>query len=513
MRTKRLLIAGLLTILALATVHAGGVQQETPSGSGDPAAESQFPETVRIAFDFPVSSLDPMRGDNSRKVQGEFLMSARLTEYRTVEPELARSVTESADRLSWVAELRPGLRFSDGSDLTAEDVVATFENNILPPLARLTPSEFRTLARVEATGPTTVVFHLSEPNSEFDVSLSTHYASIFPAEGLAQGEDFWLKPVSAGPFAVESADFATGRVTMVANPYYLHGEPSVKRIEITHVPEPATRVAQLNAGQVDWIELVPATLLPQLNPGTRTVPSPFPGGVVFLSFNRAHNSVVNDVRVRQAINLAIDREQISDIAFGGTMQPVYGMIWPDEDLPQIAPFERDVEAARRLLVGTECEDGCTLTLLNQVGGNWFLPPMNLVVQQNLREIGIEIEQVNLTPSDYYGRRQLQDDWDIWTSSVITSSAIGGAATSVYDGASGGSIRWLTPGFSDPEMTALAARLRSAPRSEFDDIVGALNDRAEEILPWIAATDLMFVRATTLPESVISVVDGYKLVVW
>ncbi|MFI0765357.1 ABC transporter substrate-binding protein [Streptomyces sp. NPDC021218] len=195
-------------------------------------------------------------------------------------------------------------------------------------------------------------------------ALSTPEMIILPASGIAKGDSFWKHPVSAGRFKLDTLDTTNGKFTLSANPNYYDTAPrKVKKVNFV-ITDP----------------------------------------------------VAGDKRVRQAISLAVNRQQIAASALGGERvgRPLYGIPWnQDNDSPNAKATKRDIIAAKEKLKGTKCENGCSVPLVTVTDSAWQVPLVAQVVQQQLKAIGIRLEIENTTFTQV-GDRLKQGDWGLFT---------------------------------------------------------------------------------------------------
>ena len=357
-------------VLACAIVLAGcsssGKKASAPSSNGaapstngaaaSPSSGSAaVPSTLKIAVNVVSSGFDPLNNfetpvDQIVKLYGGQLMSLKPDGGSGID-QLAQSLTESSDRMSWTAKLQPGLKFSDGTALTAADVVASFnyaEKNA-GPSGRFVL--YDTLSSVVAQDGSTVVFNLKQPTSLLPYLLADTASTIWPASGLAQGAAFFSHPISDGQYKIDTFDKVSGRVALSANPYYWGTKPKIQNIVYTVVPDDATRLAQAKSGAVDIAEYLDPSLQSQITGSIHPVTTT-PFGETYWFIFSDDSPVTGNKQVRQAINLAVDRKQLIQVAFGGLGTPLNGIAWNQPDyLKSETPVVQDVAKAKQLLVG------------------------------------------------------------------------------------------------------------------------------------------------------------------
>lgn len=498
--------AGAAMGIALAAlVMTGCTTDAAPVGSG--AAATNTPEVIRLANDVIVTTLDPIVNASYQSVQITFLWGGHLTSYgegdEAGQPLLAESVTASDNLTDWSVTLKEDIVFSDGSPITADDVVASFErlhtregianDSFVGPF-------FTNLQSITAADEQTIDFTFANPLPNFAKQVAMPQMVILPAAGLAEGDAFWEKPISAGRYTIESADLVNGSMSFTANPEYIEGEQEVKNIEMTAVPEAATRLAQLRSGQIDYAENLPGNLVPQITGDLRVDEAPWAGGSLYLFPNVEEGSILSDVRIRQAINLAIDREQVSETALGGEAagKPLYGVPWNQtNEEPNVAPYGPDIDGAKELLAGTECENGCTISFGYLTDAVWQLPLTAQVVAEQLAPLGITVELESRTTAQPGGWGADTDLWMGWTGFYDDSANY---LSDFYITAG-----WMegTTGFSSEEMSALGRAMATADSEALPALTEQANELFLDNVPMIPVTTLTYLAGSSLPEETLT----------
>jgi peptide/nickel transport system substrate-binding protein len=521
-RNPRILRPRLVAALAALTV---GLTTLAACGGGSSTVSettsSGVPSTIRIADDVAVPSLSPVVDGAYEEVQLTYLLGGFLTTYGTGnaggQPELAQSLTQSADRLTWTVTLRPNLKFSNGTPLRASDVVASFDQLLATPGLRtdlFIGPLIGPLKSVTATSAQTIVFKLTQPDPNFPKQLAEPDCAIYPAADLAKGTSFFNKPVSAGRYRLQSANLVTGRFVFTANPYYYGPALKVKQVIVTTVPDAATRLAEVKSGQVDYAENLPGNMLSQISGGLRVDAAPWPGGELGLAVN-FRNPIVSNPKVREAMSLALNRSQIVTDALGGNAigVPLSGIPWDQTGQPPNSPTSApDLTAAKKLLAGTPCAHGCTIPLIVRPDAVWELPVVSTVVQQQLKAVGINIEIKNVPNAQYntaiqtndFGLSMLwigyYDDGENYLGSVFLDPQSG--INRNYDGPNSG--------ITSSAMSALAGKINLAPAGELPGLISQANTLYAQNLPLIPLTTLTYIAASRLPASVLTNVQAAYL---
>ncbi len=385
--------------------EADGVGADDPTEAEDAAtteaedaatteADLDVIDMATIRLQEPVAVLDPAINVAFATTQVRALTAGML--YRqdrdgVPQPELVESSEVSDDGLTVTMTLKPDLLYSDDTPLVAQDVVTMYERSIL---GRPGGSPFFTpfVEGVEAPDENTVVWTLLRPYAQLPLATASGELLLHPTEAL-ESEDYFATPVSAGPY--ELVDFAPGDQTMrlVSNPNYVGGALMINEIEIVVVPDVTQTVLQLLNGELDFAFGMPYTFAAvEEQEEDITVLLHPTGGVFQLGLNTTMEGPLGDPTVRQAISLAIDRDEIAERAFLGVTEvnpawvfataPAYEPVLPDGGA-------RDIEAAQELMDSTPFADGFELTI-DTFGVRDGHNATVLLIQQQLAEIGITV---------------------------------------------------------------------------------------------------------------------------
>jgi peptide/nickel transport system substrate-binding protein len=350
------------------------------------------PNVITVAVQASPASFDPRVGTDevSQRVhQLVFDQLMRVDDQLRVVPGLALRL-EQPDPLTWVAHLRSGVRFHDGREMTARDVVYTFRSFLDPDFVSARKGAYRMLESVRAIDDYTVEFRLNEPSGSFPVQL---VMAILP-EGA--GESPRTAPVGTGPY-VFTRYVADDRVELRAFGRYWDGAPLNTGVVLKIVPDETMRALELRKGTVD---LVIGAVSPDVahrleRDGLQVVQGP---GVdyAYITFN-FRDPVVADRRVRHAIAHAVNRQAIVDYLRRGLAAPAAGilapMAWAYE--PDVHEFRYDPDQALRLLDEAGYPDPGDgrprLRLTLQTSTDEFFRLQAAVIQQDLRRVGIALD--------------------------------------------------------------------------------------------------------------------------
>jgi peptide/nickel transport system substrate-binding protein len=401
---KRLLIAAiaLLMVSSLAL------------GCPRPVVEPPVPQRLIVAMGVEPPVLDVIRmacspaATVSQHITQPLI---RLDVDGTLDPSLAKSWSVSPDGLVWTLELRQDVKFHDGTPFNAEAVKFNLDRFLDP--ANRAPFRFliARITKVEVAGEFTVKLHLDAPFAPMLSHLAHSFIGMLsPTSVKALGPGAIVeKPVGTGPFKI--AEWVRGEhITLVANEDYWGGRPRLDEIVWKTVPEDAARVMMLKAGDVHHIYRVPPMDVPRLeaDPAIRIVRETSVR-VIYVGFN-TQMEPFTDVRVRQALNYAVDKEAIVKYILGGAGRPMDAPIVPAVFAHHaVGPYEYNPARARQLLAEAGFPDGFKTTLYHPTGRYVMDVAIAEAVQADLREVGVEAELVTMEWAAYlaYLRRPVE----------------------------------------------------------------------------------------------------------
>ncbi|MER5889307.1 ABC transporter substrate-binding protein [Streptomyces sp. NPDC001941] len=331
-------LAGSLAVTAAACSTPGGA---TGSGPKDSAV-------VGIAYE--PETLSPLLGygkdGNSKIFDGLLALDADMK----LKPALATALPQvSADGLTYTYQLRKGVTFSDGKPFTAEDVVFTYKTILDAKTNNASKTELDALKDVRATADDRVVFTLKYPYAPF---AQRTVLAIAP-EHVAAKQDvntgaFTTKPIGTGPYVL--TDWSRGeKLTFKANPRYWGGAPKVKKFTMAVIKDDDVRATRLRSGDLDGAILPPnlaAGFKGQDGKKTYTAKTYDYRNVTLPT----HNQVTGDTAVRQALDVAVDRQAMVDKILEGAGKPAYGPVPTDSEwFARGTERTHDLAKARKIL--------------------------------------------------------------------------------------------------------------------------------------------------------------------
>ena len=421
-------------VLAACGEEPAQVPSSTTAGTtaGTEAAGPRRGGTVVLGYSSNVTNMDPPR------VIGQWnnipwyaaydgLVRLKPGSASEFEPGLATSWDRSPDGRSITFELREGVRFHDGTDFNADAVVFNFQRIIDESHPHSTPdlaanrNNFAVVEDVRAIDPGTVEMLLEWPHPYIEQLLAT-YGGLIVSPSMIQerGEDSSQHEAGTGPFILDKR-VEGDRLEFVRNDDYWAGQPYLDRLVIRTIPEASTQLAELLNGSVHIVEGIthPRNVsLIEENPDLQILESP--GYMVtWLKFNM-RQPIFEDVRVRQAVNLSIDRESLARDVFQGLVTPLSDW-WPDISPfydSSLDPWSYDPERARQLLADAGYPDGIEIDIWQ---GHIPLPhnvigaELGTVIQDQLSRAGITVKLTQVEYGSFWATlREGTDDpeWDV-----------------------------------------------------------------------------------------------------
>lgn len=338
----------LVTLTAFAALSAVFAQSEpvtvTVASSAEPVLLDPHMATERYTSIFLTNIFDSLlsRGDDLQ-----------------IQPNLATS-WEQLEPDVWQFELREGVTFHNGEPFNAEAVKFTIDRFIDPELNAPQATHVQTVTGAEVVDEYTVNIHTDGPDAILLARMTELFGVILPPQYIAEvgDEGFAEHPIGTGPWKfVEWAK--NERIVLDSFEDYWQGAPEVDRLVLRPVPEAASRIASLVAGEVDFIDTVPYALIPQIEGYDHLDVLPVGTARVFFIVLDVTQPPFDDVRVRQALNYALDVESIITGVANGQGRQVATFVVPgstgyDES---IEPYPYDPERARELLAEAGYPDG------------------------------------------------------------------------------------------------------------------------------------------------------------
>lgn len=390
---------------SMALAACGGTV--APSSNGAPAADRSGTRAAALRGDVTLLGGQINVQTDPHKINGEdnFFMKQIFSTLVDLNPTprdgkgrwipgLATSWAIADDARSVTFDLRPNVKFHDGDTLTAEDVQFSVQRAINPDTKNPYASSF--LGHIQGLtilSPTKVRLDLNNPDLAILDETAARLYIVSKRQVTELGEKAFDKPIGTGPMKFVS--FAKGQQSVWdANEAYWDGVPSVKRATWKEVPDINARISSILAGQADIAENMLPNLVPQLEAAGKTVLRGFTGQQRFIYFNSQKFAAFKDRRVRYAINIAVNREEILKTIFAGGGRIVAGPLSPFQAGAKesgVSNYPFDPAQAKQLLNEAGYPNGFNVELLWTAGRYVGEPEMLQAIAGYLAKIGIKVE--------------------------------------------------------------------------------------------------------------------------
>ena len=437
-----------------------------------------------------------------------------------VEPMLATGYEAAADGLSYTVTLRDGIKFADGSPITPADVIWSLDRARNPENG-IWSFSLESVAAVEAVGDNQVVLKLNRQDPSIPAALAMFNSAIMPqalfeaAAGATDAEKaqaFAEKPVGSGPFLL--TEWVRGsHMVMERNPYYWQVDadgvqlPYLDSVRFEVIPEDATRILKLQAGEIDAAEFIPLSRVAELKADANIDMQLFPSTKVSSLLINGRPELLDgtanplsDVRVRQALNYATDKDAVIQLVTFGVGTP--SRSYMSSTTPLFAEQEMypyNVDKAKELLADAGFADGFEVTCL-AISGNADDAALLTAVQQMWAEVGVtlNIEQVDAaTRTERYRANDFQMRTSAWTNDINDPSQI----TSYF--AIYSVVESLHTGFQNAELEDLFTQ----SQKELDIAKrGEMYTRIQQI--YVENAPIIFLYETAYPVAIRKNVQGF-----
>jgi peptide/nickel transport system substrate-binding protein len=401
MNKKKYISIILTMIFLVGAVLTGCTSAPSENASNKSDNQSNDTETngneggeLVIAVLSDATQLDPHKGTDipSANVYHGKIYEGLVSQDQNMEVQPALATEwEKLDELTWEFKLREGVKFHDGTDFNAEAVKRTIERVLDPEVASPRKKLFEMISEITIVDDHTIQFKTEYPFAPLLANLA-HYAGgiISPKAIDEQGDQLGQHPSGTGPFKFDS--WTPGaEVRLVKNNDYWGGKVKVDSVVFKVIPEDATRIAMVETGEAHLAEPVPVTEVERIEGSSTMKLNRSDGlGIDYIGFN-VNKKPFDNVKVRQAINLAIDTDLILKGVYNnvGTKAtaPMGPGVWGHN--PDLEGWGYDVEKAKELLKEAGYADGFETTIWTN--DNKERMDVAEVVQSQLKGVGIVAE--------------------------------------------------------------------------------------------------------------------------
>ena len=329
-----------------------------------------------------------------------------------VEPNLAESWTVSPDGKTYVFKLRQGVKSPWGNEMTADDIVWSFERAWSIKRTSFFLYNLIGLETFKKTGPYEVTLGMKNPSRILLPMLTMYFPTLHDKTQVlknATADDPWgLKYIDQnlvgfGAYWLES--FKPGeQVVLKANPNYFRGKPFYDRVIYREVPSVANRVALLKTGQVQWLEDVPLKQVSDLKKDRTLKVESVTGTQPATVRMNPTIKPFDDRRIREAITLSVNYEAFNNAVFEGLGVPVLSMVPPTVPghIPAFTRPKRDIARAKQLLAEAGYPNGIDLPLL-YAGTYWWMEPVSIQLKNQLADAGIRVNATRIPDPEFVNR--------------------------------------------------------------------------------------------------------------
>ncbi len=385
-------------VSACGSSGGNGTGNSTSSVTMSSSASGSASGVLNIGLDASPATLDPML--SSAQVDRDVMINIydtlfALTPQGKIVPDLVSSYSISKDGLTYTFNLHKNIKFTDGTPFNAAAVKFNLERDLGPSSARR--SELSAIKSIDTVGQYTVVLHLSEPYSPL-LGVLTDRAGMMvsPAAVKKEGSNYATAPVGTGPFEFKS-EVTGSSIDLVANKNYWKGAPKLQGVDFKIFTDPNVELTNLESGQVQLIDTVPAQQLRSLESNSNFTVSNKPGLGYEGIYLNVKQAPFTNIYLRQAIDAAINRQTLVNVVFRGEASPGWGPfspVSPVYNAAQGVPPTPNAAKVKQLLKAGGQPNGFSFTL--QVANSPVSVEMAQVIQSMLKQynINMKIQQLD-----------------------------------------------------------------------------------------------------------------------
>lgn len=380
-------------------------------------------QTLVIASGIDGNSFDPAEAVSFEAIKFNDWMFDGLVRYDgdtlKIAPALATSWSTSEDGMTWTFHLRKGVKFQDGTDFNADAVIFSFERQMDPkhPYYRNTfvrwPAKFSAVKQVVKVDDYTVKLVLSAPSPALLPNLARYVGYIVSPTAIKKDPDGFRKhPVGTGPF--KFVRYVQDNFTELArNEDYWNGPAKVARLVVRTIPDNNVRLLALKNNEIQLAYGIGFAQFAQVkaDPNLKVVSST-PLGISLMVMN-TETKPFDDVKVRKAVNYAINKDRFFDTVFSGLGTKANQLI-PEGWMGHVddgVTYDYDVEKAKQLLTEAGYEDGFNIQLITWTTPRPFMPSPRdaaALIKSDLANVGINVEIQTMTWEQYIQVRNKGD---------------------------------------------------------------------------------------------------------
>mgnify|MGYP000889089261 CR=1 FL=1 len=398
MKRKGLVLISMMLILSLVLTACGG-GKETPKETNNESTGKSTGEPTKardklvIATSSDAITMDPSQNNDS--FSGNIMAQVydglvKIDMEGNIEPSLAESYEPSEDGLTYTFHLKKGVKFQNGEELKASDVVFTFKRAIESPAVAhifgdIDPDSLK------AVDDYTFQFSLKEANAGIIAALCHPAAFVVNEKAVTEaGDNYSRNPVGTGPFILKSWS-KSNKMELTKFEDYYGKEPEFNTLEVRIIPEATNRVIELETGGVDIAYDISPNDVSRVEGNSDLQLFRTPDyGTLYMGMN-TQKEPLNDIKVRQAISKAIDVEEIVGAIWRGVGKPAsapYTSTIKYSLAEENEPNKKDIEGAKKLLKEAGYENGLSLTITTNDRQERI--DAATIIKEDLKQIGIDV---------------------------------------------------------------------------------------------------------------------------
>jgi peptide/nickel transport system substrate-binding protein len=454
------------------SLRSAGAQDSTPA-AGAAQVIGELPEisvagktggTLNMGISFDATNFDPIKTQDNMSLWTEMEIYSQLVRVNNVgtdiEGDLAKSWDVSDDGTEYTFHLRPEAKFSDGTPVTADDVVYSLERDMGKD--SINSWTLEAVKSVEAIDPATVKITLKAPAAPFANDIALWGASIVSKAAVEGGADPAIKPVGSGPFMLDSWQKGQ-QITLKKNPYYWEKDsagnqlPYLDQVNLMVITDDNTRMLELQSGELDTTLAVPYNQLAPLsqNPNLLIHATPL-YGITNISLNQKKPEFT-DIKIRQAMNYAVDRDAMVQTALFGNgrmaCSPI-NLVWFYTDK---YCYTYDLDKAKQLMAESSAPNGFSASLMVPAGDT-VSNQLAVMLKDMLAQINIDMTIEPIDPGSQWDRFT-KEDYDMSMGSG-TSDNLDPNENMLFCCVSDGGADSAYTGWKDPEVDAIFRKTQS-----------------------------------------------------
>ena len=405
---KKSIVVGLAFLLILSVLSGCG------SKSGSQSSSSKK-DSVTIALSADISSLNPMKSAALTSVQvftNIYDQLIKVDSSGKIVPSLAESWKISDDGKTYTFNIKKGVKFSNGDDLKASDVVYSFE---AAKKSAYLSSQFDIVSKATATDDYTVQVDLSSADSPFLMSLFDNFFILDQKVVTQAGDSYGDNPVGSGPYKFVKHDSGVD-VVLVRNDNYWGTPAAIKNVNFKVITDNNTALIALKTGEIDFLYEVPAVSKNDVSSNKNLQLSSYP--TIRLSYVLMNNKAkpFDNAQVRQAINYAVDKNKAMTVGVEGEGTIAAGILSKDIfGYSDITGYDYNVDKAKQLLTQAGYPNGFQVTLKTMDGA---ASKVAQSIQEDLSKIGITAK-IDVGEKNAYIQALQQGNYEM---GVISASA-------------------------------------------------------------------------------------------